>query len=229
MYKTGKETLSIMKLAKWYNDWVFSFFEKYVGGEILEVGAGIGNFSKNLAKRGKVTTVDIRRDYIKKLKKQTGQKILVGFGDIENDKYFFKNKKYNAIVCLNVLEHIKDDTKALENMFNLLKPSGYLILLVPAHKRLFSNFDKSLGHFRRYDKTLLAGKLRNVGFEIVEARYFNWLAAVGWYLFVRLSYAKKMPQEKVLIFDKFGKLFLWPEKIFKPPFGLSVFVVAYKK
>ena len=88
MYKAGKETLEVMKLAKWYNSWVLSFFDKYLKGDILEVGAGIGNFSSLLERYGKVTTIDIRKDYLSKLKRKN-KKRKVGFGDIEAGRYFF--------------------------------------------------------------------------------------------------------------------------------------------
>jgi SAM-dependent methyltransferase len=229
MYKTGEETLSIMKLAKWYNGWIFSFFEKYISGEILEVGAGIGNFSKLLAKRGKVTTVDMRKDYIKKLKKDVQGEARVGYGDIEKGKYFFKNKKFDTIVCLNVLEHIRHDGMALKNIHNLLKKGGSFILLVPAHSNLYSRFDKNLGHFRRYSKSGVIKKLEEAGFGIKKNRYFNWLGALGWFIFVKLVNANKMPSDKVVIFEKLGKIFLWPERFVDPPFGLSVYTLAYKK
>ena len=52
---------------------------------------------------------------------------------------------------LNVLEHIKEDKKELEEAYNKLKNNGHLIILVPAHNKLYSKFDEAIGHFRRYD------------------------------------------------------------------------------
>ena len=55
----GKETLEVMKEARWYNQWLFTMIEPYLGKEILEIGAGTGNFTRILSKIGEVTVIDI--------------------------------------------------------------------------------------------------------------------------------------------------------------------------
>ncbi len=228
MYKVGEYTLQVMKNAGWYNNWLFSFIEPHLGETILEVGAGIGNFTKLLSKKGKVTAIDIDDSYIPKLKKEIGKRASVGFGDIESGRYFFKNQKFDTIICLNVLEHIKNDKGALRNMYDLLSSGGRLVLLVPAHQVLYSKFDKNLGHYRRYDKEMAVKILREAGFKSVSARYLNWWAAIGWFIFLKLTGYKEIPEAEVGIFNYLGKLFLWPEKYITFPFGLSVFAIAKK-
>lgn len=218
-----------MKTASWYNNWLFSLLKPYISGEILEVGAGIGNFTNPLASCGKLTAIDINEYAIANLNNKFGQRAEVGYGNIESGKYFFKKRKFDTIVCLNVLEHIKKDKTALKNMNNLTNKNGKLVLLVPAHMGLFSEFDKKLGHFRRYQKYELMEKLDKSGYKIELMRYLNWWAAIGWFVFVKLVANHKLPRSKVSVFDKLGKLFLWPEKYLKLPFGLSLFVVASKK
>ena len=95
MDKVGEYTLAVMKKAKWYNTWILSFFGKYLEGEILEVGSGTGNFSSLLKSYGKLSAVDIKRNYFRKY---NDPQISVGYGDIEKGQYFFKNKKFDAIV-----------------------------------------------------------------------------------------------------------------------------------
>jgi ubiquinone/menaquinone biosynthesis C-methylase UbiE len=226
MEMVGENTLYVMKTASWYNNLIFSYIEKYLGKEILEIGAGIGNFTNLLLKKGNVTTIDINNKYIEKLRTRFKDRISVGSGNIETGKCFFKNKQFDSLVCLNVLEHIKDDMSALSNMRSLLKNGGKLSLLVPAHQVLYSNFDSELGHFRRYSLDEVRAKLTESGFKIKELFYMNWWGAIGWYVFLKLSKGKRMPFAPVSIFDVLGKIFLFPEKIIRPPFGLSVFVVA---
>jgi len=222
----GMETLEVMKEARWYNQWLFKMIKPYLGKDILEVGAGTGNFTRLLSKIGKVSVIDIEERYIKYLKKN--KNISSGIGDIEEGQYFFRNGLFDSIVCLNVLEHISDDLKALKNSQKLLKEGGTLVLLVPAHKILFSNFDKTLGHFRRYTTGELTHKLKSAGFTVITNRYLNWWAAIGWFVFLRLTGWRKIPKSEVGIFNYLGRLFLWPEKFIKFPFGLSVLVVAKK-
>lgn len=226
----SKKALEVLGNAQWYNNWVFSFFKDYCRGDILEIGSGLGNFSELLSKEGKVTGLDINTQYIEILKKKFGKRIDFGFGDIEKNRYFFpENKKFDTAICLNVLEHIKNDDKALKNMQDILKSGGYLVLLVPAHDILFGKFDKDIGHFRRYSKKSLKKELERLGFLPQEVRYLNWWGAIGWWFWFKLIGKKTMPDTPVSIFDKLGCLFIGIEKYVRLPFGLSVLVIAKRK
>ena len=228
MDKIGIRTLETMATADWYNNWLFSFIKPHIKGEILEAGVGIGNFIEILSESGRVTAIDVNKDYIKMLK---DEKLVssVGYGDVEKGRYFFGNKSFDSIVCLNVVEHIRNDKKAVSNMNKLLKKGGKLVLLVPAHNYLFSNFDKELGHFRRYSKKEVAELVENSGFENTDVRYINWWGAIGWFLFLKLTGRKDMPRPPVRIFDALARVLLSSEKIFRMPFGLSIIAIAEKK
>jgi len=225
----GKYTLEVMQSATWYNDWLFRIVKKDIKGQILEIGSGIGNFTPLLAECGNVTATDYNARYLKDLKKRfKTKKVNVGFGDIEKGKYFFKHKKFDTIICFNVLEHIKNDSYALKNIFKLIKRDGKLLLLTPAHNMLFSEFDRQLGHYRRYSKSSLLKVIKRVGFTKVKIKYINWWSAVGWLVFLKLTGRKDIPKNNVKIFNYFGRLFLWPENFVKPPFGLSVLAQVSK-
>lgn len=222
--KTGKKTLEIMSTASWYNKWLLEHIGKHLKGNILEVGAGIGNFTSKLSKFGKVTAIDYDPDYKN-----------ANYGDIEKGKYFFAqgkttliSKKFDTIVCMNVLEHIKNDKKALLNMFNLLNPGGKLILLVPAFQFAFSSLDYKLGHFRRYTIFSVSEKVITSGFKIVDSRYLNWLGLVGWLVSGKILKGILFSNWGLGIFDFIARPLLMVEKIMKLPFGLSVLVVAEK-
>lgn len=214
----GKKTLEIMSQAVWYNNWLLRQIENYLRGDILEIGAGIGNFTSRLAKYGKVTAIDYDPDY-----KNTN------FGDIEKGKYFFENKKFDAIVCMNVLEHIKNDKRVLGNMFNLLNHGGKLILLVPAHKWAYGLMDENLGHFRRYSKNEITKKVHNSKFIILNSRYLNWLGLVGWFINGKILRREIISEGQLGIFDYIARPFLLLEGVLEPPIGLSVLVIGEKK
>lgn len=221
----GEKTLKIMNSAVWYNNWVFSFIKPYLAGEILEVGAGIGNFTKRLSKFGKVTCVDIDKKYISRLR---NKRVNAGLGNIEKNEYFFGNKKFDTIVCMNVLEHIKNDNIALENIYKLLESGGTFVLLVPAHKIAYGSLDKNLGHFRRYSKRDLKEKLRNSNFRVQNFRYLNWLGVIGWIVNSKILKRRILPKNQVDLFDRFSRSALQLEKFTEPPFGLSILVIARK-
>lgn len=227
MDRIGEETLRIMETAGWYNHWFFSMVEPDIKGEILEIGAGMGTFTRRLARLGRVTAIEINPTLIKRLEKIKG--LEAGFGDIERGKYFFKNKRFDSVICLNVLEHIKEDKEALSNMNKLLKTGGRLTLLAPAHQAAFGSLDKNLGHFRRYSKKQLLKKLVNSGFEVSKLRFLNWPGAIGWFINARILKRKLLPKNQLSIFDKLARPFLIGEKSIEPPFGLSLLAIAEKK
>lgn len=221
----GERTLEVMKKAKWYNPWLLSFFAGHLGKEILDVGGGIGNFTKLLGTYGKVTSIDIQKKYYAKVKSSDKD---FGYGDIEKGEYFFNNKLFDSIICLNVLEHIENDERALSNIYRLLKKDGSAIILVPAGKLLYSKYDKLLGHFRRYNCRELKEKAVKAGFKISEVRYLNWWGGLGWFVFLKVLKKSEFPEKEVGIFDILGKYFLWVEKYIKMPFGLSVLIILEK-
>lgn len=225
----GQTILESMCQATWYNRWLVKEFAGFLKNDILEVGCGIGNFTDYLTKFGNVWAIDINREYVEKTEMLLAGKAEVGVGDIEKGKYFFKDKKFDSIVCLNVLEHIKNDNAAIENLYKLLKTGGKLILLVPAHQFLFSEIDRALNHFRRYNKQSIQKQMENTGFEIYKIRRINFLGALGWFLagsLLRKAIVKKLD---IKIFDFVAPLFLSLENFIEPAIGTSILIVAQKK
>lgn len=224
----GTETLESMSQAKFYNKWSLEKFKKFLKGKIIEVGCGMGNFTSTLSKYGEVTGIDIEKNFINNFKKNGDARIKIGYGDIEKGEYFFKNTTFDTAVCINVLEHIKEDKKALKNLYLLLKRSGYLIILVPTHYFLYGEIDKSIGHLRRYDPDKLKSELKNLGFTIVKSRKLNFLGAIGWFIAGRVLKEKQINENKIRLFNLISPL-LFLENIIEPPIGTSVLIVAKKE
>ncbi|MBI4036890.1 class I SAM-dependent methyltransferase [Candidatus Daviesbacteria bacterium] len=222
----GSKTLEIMSAAPWYHEWTVGKMKKYLKGDILEVGAGVGNITKLLTQHGEVTAIDFDRRYLSRLKKR---KFNAGFGDIEKGQYFFKNCKFDTVISTNVLEHIKDDMRALRNMYKLLKKDGHLILFVPAHQWAYGKIDKELGHFRRYSKKVLAKMFADLGLEVVVARYLNWFSLPGWVLNGKVLKRGLIPLRQLKLFDIVARPFLLIENFVKLPFGQSVLIIGRKK
>lgn len=227
--QSDQETLESMNQAVWYNQWTLSKFKRYLKGEILEIGCGIGNFTKSLTKYGNVWAIDIRKEFIEKTKSLVNEKAKVGFGDIEKGKYFFDGNKFDSIICLNVLEHIRNDDLALRNLTELLKSGGKLILLVPAHQFLFGGIDKSIDHFRRYNKLYLTEKLEKLGFKIAGSRKLNILGALGWFITGKILGKEHVDIKDIKLFNLFAPFILWLEDLVEPPIGTSILVIAEKK
>ena len=222
------KTLESMSQAIWYNQWSLNKFSKYIFGNILEVGCGIGNFTNSLCKFGKVWAIDVDKNFITRAKTRVGSKANVGFGDIEKGKYFFKGKTFDSIICLNVLEHIQNDGRAVDNLLKLLSSNGNLILLVPAHKSLMGEIDRSIGHYRRYDKNKLKDLLKERGFDIKMIKRLNLLGGLGWFIAGKILKNSSINEGKIRLFNTISPFFLRLEGIFEPPFGTSILVVAGK-
>ena len=123
--------------------------KKFIKGKFLEVGAGKGGlipFYKNLIKN--ITIIEPEKKLFKILKKKfSNKKISIKNQTINNIK-----KKYDTIIYYDVLEHIKNDLNEVKSASKKLNKNGYLIFSVPAYQTFYSSFDKSVGHFKRYNK-----------------------------------------------------------------------------
>jgi SAM-dependent methyltransferase len=85
---------------------------------------------------------------------------------------YARSRQYHLVLILDVLEHIEDDTAALGQLWQLLKPGGRAILTVPALQSLWSVHDVVNRHYRRYDKMGLQRLLKGSGFAVHDLRYF---------------------------------------------------------
>lgn len=225
----GTKTLENMNQAKFYNKWTLSKFDIYLKGNILEVGCGTGTFTSTLSKYGEVTAIDIDQNLLQRVGDSKNLKVAAGYGDIEKGKYFFKNKSFDTIVCINVLEHIKDDEAALQNMYNLLKTNGKLILLVPVYNFLYGEIDRAINHFRRYDPAKLRKQLEQKGFLIKNSRKLNFLGALGWFVAGRVLKNRQVEESKIQLFNIVAPFFLSIENFIEPIIGTSVLIIGEKK
>lgn len=140
----------------------------------------------------------------------------------------------NLITCMDVVEHIENDEKFLNELFAQLKPDGMLILSTAAHPFLFSNWDRALGHYRRYSKDFLIKKLEEAGFEVKSASYgWSFLFPAAPYRFLFAKHQEKLDYPKVpawlnLGLIKLAELESATSSWVNFPFGTSIFVSALK-
>jgi SAM-dependent methyltransferase len=94
------------------------------------------------------------------------------------------------IFTFNVLEHVPNDGEAIIKINDYLKPGGILIIYVPAFQLLYSNFDKHLGHYRRYSRKDLKEKITKANFQIIECYYNDFLGFFVGIIFKLVNYKK---------------------------------------
>jgi glycosyltransferase involved in cell wall biosynthesis len=185
----GQHTLARMSELGSYNRTMFDLFGASLGRRVLEIGAGAGNLSRFLLDRDYVILTDYETEYLHLLRRRFGTYENVQIRHLDLNTFMagdLAGDAIDSVVCLNVLEHIEDDRRVLKELCRAIEPGGVVVVLVPAHPDLYSDLDKNLGHFRRYTKELLEERFREAGFVVEKSRYFNWVGAIGWYLFGRV-------------------------------------------
>jgi glycosyltransferase involved in cell wall biosynthesis/protein-L-isoaspartate O-methyltransferase len=226
----GYKTLQRMDRARRYNEWVWTRLASYVGDHVLEVGCGIGNFTRFLSNRTRVVATDNDEHYLSLVRNrfERFENIEVRHIDWEDpDLGGLRTECFDTILCLNVLEHIEADDGALSTFASLLQAGGRLVLQVPAMQRLYGEIDRNIGHFRRYDRDGLTAKLLAQGFEVEEASYFNIPGAITWYLNSRLLRRRSVPGLQVRLANWLAPWFHLERRL-NPPFGMALIFIGRK-
>ncbi len=190
--------------------------KKFISGNIIEIGAGCGSFTRNYynpkIKSIVLTETDLKNKNELKIKFNHDSNIQVLNSSIEKIE-----RKFDTILYFHVLEHIKDDINEIKNAVKKLNTGGHIIMMVPAHQKVYSNLDKAVGHFRRYEKDFFKNNL--FGLELVN---FKYLDAMGYLLY----YLNKIFFKKETFPSKL-KIFIW-DKIFTPITVIIDFITNYR-
>jgi SAM-dependent methyltransferase len=202
----------------------------HVGARVLEIGAGIGNITSWLLPRDLYVASDINPQYLDYLKNLALGKpyLQVDRIDLEDPRCFEKwQGAFDTVVCLNVLEHVRDPLLALRNMHGALGPGGRVVLYVPQGQSLYSSLDEVLGHRCRYEKPALAEELRTAGFELESMRDFNHFGIPGWYWNGKILKRRHFSRVQLKLFNMLVPVFR-PLDSLVPGRGLGIIAVARK-
>jgi SAM-dependent methyltransferase len=226
------EDLERMTRARNYFAWQSRLAARELGRRVVEVGCGVGNFTATLLDREAVIAVDNDPACLDRLRDRfpNHPNLHVFRGDASDDAFLeVAQFEPDSCVCLNVLEHIEDDRKALRNMASVLAPGGVVVLLVPAFPALRGPIDRNLGHWRRYRRGGLAHLAEAAGLRLREARYMNTIGFFGWWVNARLLRRDTQSARQIEVFDRFVvPLMSRLEDAVRPPFGQSLFAVMEK-
>ena len=209
-----------------YADWIVAMAQPHLGAHILELGAGHGTLTERLVRHGKVTATDLSARCVDTLTQRFGRHpaVEVLHGDIHAA---VDGRVFDTAVLVNVLEHIADDRAALRALYAGLRPGGTVVLFVPAFEALYSEFDRLVGHYRRYRRDELARRVAEAGFDVVEARYVNCVGALAWWLVARQLGRFPKNRASVRTYDRLATpLVRRLESRWTPPFGQSVLCIG---
>ena len=211
----GKE-LEIFDKANLWRNYLHKIISKYIGKKVLEVGAGIGSFTQIYMDDEKDITLSEIDDFnYKTIKEKFFYKKNC---KIEKKRITEINDEFDTIMYLSVLEHIEDDKEEILQALSKLRKNGNLIICAPAHNFMYSEFDKEIGHFKRYEMNFFKElKFKNA---IVLKSFF--IDSFGYLLYFinKLVFKKEVYPSKL-------KVFIW-DKLFIPITYIIDFVTFYK-
>lgn len=212
IYKdSGPESLEALCAAPRFNRWMAETIEPYIGKDVMEVGAGIGNLTRFLVpRRERYIVTDIEGEHVARLRgrfhhRPNVQFRLVDLGKAECFQEFAG--QIGSVVCLNVLEHIEDDAAGLRNIHSVLRPGGRAIILVPQGQEIFGTLDTAVGHHRRYSEAELREKMERAGLPVEKVIMFNRISRPAWYVSGRILKRKALGRGQMHVFDHF--VWLW--------------------
>jgi glycosyltransferase involved in cell wall biosynthesis len=238
----GHETLRKLGAMRRFNQHLYQAIQPYLGKRVLEVGAGIGNITDFLARGRQVVATDVDPHYVGQLRERFRYQVGVHAMRWDASEPFPVDALprtdarpadhdrgaagFDTVVCLNVLEHVEDDTGALSQMQRLLAPGGRVILLVPAHPSLYSNLDREVGHYRRYSRGSLVAVARAAGLEVERLSPFNAWGLLGWWLNGRVLSRSRLPGGQLSLYNRLSGPLLRLERWLGLPVGISYIVIC---
>jgi SAM-dependent methyltransferase len=199
------DDLERLGTAERFFNWVLDEFHPYLRGSVLEVGAGTGTITRRLVQRYpelRVTALEPAENVVGDLESFAAvtpqvivlRQTLAGAGS--------QARGYDAVLYLNVLEHIEDDAAELRRAAAALAPGGALLVFGPALSWLYGELDYKAGHYRRYSVDGLRGLAEAAGFQVVKAGYLDVLGVLPYWLLYRLGGSDRIGGTSIWGYDR---------------------------
>jgi SAM-dependent methyltransferase len=226
------DDLETMSEASNYQAHVFGLVRPYVGSHVLEVGCGIGTMTSELLDHAKrVVCIEPNLNCATRAREALAgnDRVAIRVCHLEEcSRGELQAEQFDTVVCVNVLEHIEDDVRALGLFREVVAGSdGQVLIFVPAVQRLYGPHDAALGHHRRYSKRTLRSAFTAAGLDVVSMRYTNPIGLLGWMYNLYVTGNTEHTTGQVRLFDRFVAPWALPiERIVAPPIGLSLFAVG---
>jgi SAM-dependent methyltransferase len=225
--------LENLREAKRLCDWMYEQCLPFVGGRVVEVGAGIGTFSERLLAHPDVEDLLLIEpepactDTLMRTFENDSRVTVAGETLPASPALRLLDGRVDFLLCQNVLEHIAEEKPAVSAMADALRPGGRLTLLVPAHPRLYGNLDRAYGHHRRYTRERLRRVVTEAGLELDELYSFNLLGVPGWWI-NRFRSSPQISSTSLRAYEALLRLWQPIERRYRPPWGLSLIAQARK-
>ena len=205
-----------------FRNYQLQLIKKYLKGSLAEVGPGKGEFFNYYKKYlNSIKLIEPDKKLYLHLKKKYKKKNV----KIENKTISKIKNKFQSIIYFNVLEHIKDDLKEVKDAKKKLVKNGFLIFSVPAFQTFYNEFDKSVGHFKRYNKKDFKKISSKTNLKIEKLIYYDSFGLLLLILNKIFSISNKNLKDKVKIWNFFIPLSRFIDLVTFNRFGKSLICI----
>ncbi len=210
-----------------YSRWIRDGFGAALRGRVLEVGAGTGNFAETwVPECASAVLLEPAASPRALLESRFAGDARVRVVDVPLADATDLGT-FDAVVLVNVLEHLDDDAAELARVRAHLAPGGAVLLFVPALPALYGSLDALVGHRRRYTRQTLGAAVRAAGLEVVRMRWFDVLGVVPWWIVGRVLRKPSFDGPLAPLYDR--AVVPWAsvlERVLPPLLGKNLLCVA---
>lgn len=221
------------RLAKPYFEWQFQQLAPYLGNRVADVGCGLGNFVGLLKNKelyfGLEPDEELAAEF--RANQSSGNIQIASNGDITGEPIVqeLRDHRIDSVICVNVLEHIKDDKTAMAHLVNGVTKGGHICILVPALACLYGTIDRFDGHHRRYSKKSLLALTNGLAVKVVDLYYMNFIGMFGWFIKGRILKSESCRDGDYKAMNRILPIMARLEKWIRPPAGMSLVMILRKE
>lgn len=210
-----------------YRRYQYDLIAPHCGRSVLEVGAGLGEFAALFSGRERVVATDVDPGAVAVMAERFAGQPEIEARQLDLDGEVDIDEPVESVVAINVLEHFEDDAGTLKALAGLVTPGGSIVLWVPGYQSLYGDFDRRVGHFRRYSPRTAAEAVTAAGLRVELARPVNLLGGLAWWAAVRRGGTGSPNSGLVAIYDRMVvPVSRVLDRVLPVPFGQSVLCVA---
>ena len=211
-----------------YRAYQYELISKHCGPSVLEVGAGLGEFASQFSGLDRHVVTDVDPDAVALMAERFADRPEVEARQLDlAHGPFDVHPPVSTVVAINVLEHIEEDSDALRSLATIVEPGGTIVLFVPGYQQLYGDFDRRVGHVRRYTPDTLRAAIAGAGLTPELVKPVNLLGGIAWWLTVRRGGVGTPKPSLIRVYDKVVvPTTRFVESRVTPPFGQSVLGVA---
>jgi len=222
-------SLGLIKDLYNYHHWLFNKVRPWIRGAVCEIGSGRGNITQFLLNAERVVCLEPHTESAREIRQRFAEhrNVSVARHPIQQcPNEDVTAASFDTVLCLNVLEHIEDDLTALSRMRGLCLDRGKVVILVPAHMSAYGLVDRSLGHYRRYNRRGLRALFAEAGLETTHSFYMNTVGYFAWLWKGRILRRQRIPMSAAWTFNRLVPFVDAIERVVRLPFGLSLVMIG---